>query len=370
MKILSRLIAGFAILIVIAGIYGGYRLSDTSPCPQVRLQTPEGATMMAVRQLCYGPPASLVYSQVPIPSPGAGEMLIEVHAAGVNPLDWHTMRGSPYFMRLSSGLSTPTDPRFGVDFSGVVTAIGPGVTRFEPGDRVFGGAAGAFAQYVLVSENQAVSHLPDEISHPQAAAVAIAGLTALQSLRDKGKLQPGQKVLINGASGGVGSFAVQIARHMGGEVYGVSSTRNVERVMAMGATRVFDYTRESYIDSGMEFDLIVDLVGNHTPLANTSVLTPNGRLIMVGGGKGDWIGPAIGPLQALLTDPFVDQELIMLLAQLNSEDLDTLAGMIRTGAVVPVLDGRYPMAEYAEAIAYSETGRARGKIILDINPGR
>ena len=350
MKILSRLIAGFAILIVIAGIYGGYRLSDTSPCPQVRLQTLEGATMMAVRQLCYGPPASLVYSQVPIPSPGAGEMLIEVHAAGVNPLDWHTMRGSPYFMRLSSGLSTPTDPRFGVDFSGVVTAIGPGVTRFEPGDRVFGGAAGAFAQYVLVRENHAVSHLPDEISHPQAAAVAIAGLTALQSLRDKGKLQPGQKVLINGASGGVGSFAVQIARHMGGEVYGVSSTRNVERVMAMGATRVFDYTREDYTESGQRFDLIVD-TGGRAPLRKLRrTLAERGADVIVGAQTGGRIAGGVGrhhravdegALPHHVPDPR-DQRNAMDLAQILQLDAFAAAARRNHGQNSPSVKHRRP----------------------------
>ncbi|WP_162846012.1 NAD(P)-dependent alcohol dehydrogenase [Seongchinamella sediminis] len=372
MKILFRTIVALLLIATAGGIFAAYQLSRTSPCPadqsSALLVAPEGKTMMAVRQHCYGPPSSLVYAPVPRPAPGPGELLVRVHAAGVNPLDWHTMRGSPYLMRLGSGFGAPDESRFGVDFSGVVSEVGSGVTRFKVGDRVFGGATGAFAEFLLVRENQAISLVPEGISHQQAAAVAIAGLTALQALRDKGQLQAGQKVLINGASGGVGSFAVQLARHLGAEVYGVSSTRNVRRVLALGAQRVFDYTRESYLDSDELFDLIVDMVGNHSPLANTAALTPGGRLVIVGGPSGDWLGPVTGPLLAMLSKPFVDQEMVILLAQLNSADLDTMAELMDTGAVTPLLDSRYPLAEYAAALTHSETGRARGKIILDIHP--
>ncbi len=366
-KLLAKILTALIVIALLAITVGAYQISRDEPCPSAPAVSAK-ATMQAVTHLCYGPPETLGYSQTAKPAPEPHEVLIKVHAAGVNPLDWHTMRGSPYLMRLSSGLGEPENAKFGRDFSGVIEAVGQDVTRFKPGDAVFGGGNGAFAEYLVVSQDGAIARLPEDSSHEEGAALTVAGLTALQALRDRGQLKAGQKVLINGASGGVGTFAVQIAKQMGAEVYGVCSTRNVERVLALGADHVFDYKQENYTDSGEQFDLIVDMVGNHSPKTPTKVLAPEGRLVIIGGSKGDWIGPIMGPVLAMLTQPFVDQKLIILLAQLKSEDLETLAGLMNNGTVRPVIDRLYPLSEVASAISYSETGRARGKIILQMIP--
>jgi NADPH:quinone reductase-like Zn-dependent oxidoreductase len=276
------------------------------------------------------------------------------------------MRGSPYIMRLGSGLGAPDDTSMGVDFAGTVEAAGSSVTRFKPGDRVFGGRGGAFAEYLTMPEDRAIALMPGNISFEQAAAVPIAAITALQALRDKGQVRPGQQVLINGASGGVGTFAVQIAKAFGAEVTGVCSTRNVELVQSLGADHVIDYKKEDYTDAGKQYDLIIDMVGNHSPLENTRVLTPAGTLVLVGGAKGDWIGPLLAPMKAMVISPFVDQKLEMLLARMNKDDLDVLAELMRSGQVTPVIDRRYPLTEVPAAMTYSEAGRARGKIIIDV----
>ncbi|PLW70999.1 NAD(P)-dependent alcohol dehydrogenase [Pseudohalioglobus lutimaris] len=300
------------------------------------------------------------------PVPGEQEVLVRVHWAGVNPLDWHYMRGSPYLMRLGSGLGSPSDTRMGVDFSGTVEAVGAGVTRFKPGDEVFGGANGSFAQYVIVKEAGAIALKPANISFAQAGTVAIAGVTALQALQEKGQLQPGQKVLINGASGGVGTFAVQIARSMGAEVTGVSSQRNHELLRSLGASHVIDYKQQSYAEGDERYDLIVDMISNHSPMANSRVLNPEGRLVMIGGASGDWVGPLKGPLLAMLQSPMVEQEVIVLMARLSAEDMEGLAELMRNGDLTPVIGKTYPLKEIADAMALSESGRARGKIAIDI----
>jgi len=320
--------------------------------------------MKAIVYSCYGSPNVLELADVAKPIPADDELLVRIQAAAVNPLDWHYMRGSPYFMRLMAGLGAPTITRLGVDFSGTVEAVGKDVTRFKPGDEVFGGRTGAFADYVTIRESRAVTLKPDNVTHEQAASVPIAAITALEALRDKGQLQPGQKVLINGASGGVGTFAVQIAKSLGAEVTGVCSTRNVDMVRAIGADHVFDYKKENYTESGEQYDLIVDMVGNHPLGANRKVLRPEGRMVLVGGGKGDWIGPMMRPLQAMLVSPFVDQEIITLLAGLDSDDLALLGELMESGEVTPVLDRRFPLSEVPAAIRYSEEGHARGKIII------
>jgi NADPH:quinone reductase-like Zn-dependent oxidoreductase len=262
------------------------------------------------------------------------------------------------------GLGAPTDPRMGVDFAGTVEAVGKDVTRFEPGDEVFGGAGGAFAEYLTIRETRAVTYKPANMSFEQAATVPIAALTALQALRDKGQLQAGQKVLINGASGGVGTFAVQIAKSMGAEVTGVCSTRNVDMVRSIGADHVFDYKQEDYTESGQRYDLIIDMVGNHSPLTNLDVLTPNGTLVMVGGQKGNWLGPLLGMLNATLLQPFVDQKMITFIAILKADDLTVLADLMLTGKMTPVIDQRYSLSDIPAAIAYSEGGHVRGKIAV------
>jgi NADPH:quinone reductase-like Zn-dependent oxidoreductase len=285
----------------------------------------------------------------------------------VNPLDWHYMRGTPYVMRLDSGLRKPKDTRVGVDYAGTVEAVGRNVTRFKPGDAVFGGRSGALAQYVVVRQDRAVALKPANVSFEQAGVVGIAGTTALQGLRDAGALQPGQKVLINGASGGVGTFAVQIAKSMGAEVTGVSSTRNLELVRSLGADHVIDYTKQDYTAGAERYDVILDNVGNRSLAENRRVLEPDGRYVLIGGGgpdAGKWIDPLVKPLQALVTSPFVSQDMGMFLATLTREDMQRLAELMSSGAVTPVIDRRYALSEAAAAIRYLEQGRARGKVVV------
>ena len=365
MKLRYKIGGGLLALLAIAAISLAFVLSYSAPCEPAAISARGEETMQAVRYRCYGSTDVLAVEAVEKPEPAAGEVLVKVHAASVNPLDWHFMRGSPYFMRLMSGIGKPEDTRLGVDFAGTVEAVGDGVTRFEPGDEVFGGANGAFAEYLTVRESGAVALKPANVTFEEAATVPVAAITALQALRDKGRLEPGQKVLINGASGGVGTFAVQIAKALGAEVSGVCSTRNVDMVRSIGADHVIDYKKENYTESDRRYDLIVDMVGNHSPRKNLKVLEPDGILVLVGGGKGDWIEPLKGPLQAMLLSPFAEQQIESLLARLAAEDLATLADFMDKGAVKPVIDRRYALSDVAAAIEYSETGRARGKIIVD-----
>jgi NADPH:quinone reductase-like Zn-dependent oxidoreductase len=270
-------------------------------------------------------------------------------------------------MRLGTGLSAPDIDRLGVDFAGTVEAVGSEVERFKSGDEVFGGRTGAFADYVTVRESRAVALNPANMTFAQAASVPIAGITALQALRDRGRIQPGQKVLINGASGGVGTFAVQIAKAFGAEVTGVCSTRNVELVRSIGADRVIDYTREDYTEGSERYDLIIDNVGNHSLSANRRVLGPEGVFVIVGGPKGNWLGPLAAPVKALLLSPFVEQEIGMFVAELRQDDLIVLGDLMQAGKVTPVLDRHYRLSEVPEAIRYSEEGHARGKIVIDLD---
>ncbi len=367
MKLRYRIAAGLLVVIV-AGLGAlAVVLSYHSACEPVPGAAAGAETGRAVRYSCYGDADVLQFVSLEKPVPAGNEILVRVRAASVNPLDWHYMRGSPYFMRLMSGIGKPADQRLGVDFAGVVEAVGPQATRFRAGDEVFGGRTGAFAEYLLLPEDRAVVEKPPGVSFAEAASVPIAALTALQALRDKGGLEAGDEVLINGASGGVGTFAVQIAKTFGANVSGVCSTRNVEMVRSIGADHVFDYTREDYTESGRQFDLIVDMVGNHSPRRNSRVLKPGGRLVLVGGPKGNWLAPFLRPLQAMVVSPFVEQDLGMLLATLSKDDLATVGELIAAGKVTPVIDRTYTLEELPEAIRYSESGRARGKIIIDID---
>lgn len=368
MKLRYKLLNGFLAIVVLAAVSLTVVLSYDSPCEPPPTVSAAATTMKAVRYYCYGSADVLHYGDIEKPLPGDNQVLVKVHAAAVNPLDWHFMRGTPYFMRLMSGLGKPTDTGLGADFAGTVEAVGSKVTTFKPGDKVFGGGgSGAYAEYNLVREEGAQVLQPAGISFEQGASVGVAGLTALQALRDKGQLAPGQKVLINGASGGVGTFAVQIAKAMGAEVTGVCSTRNVEMVRSIGADHVIDYKTSDYTMGDERYDLIIDMISNHSLRKNRRVLTPNGRLVMVGGATGDWFAALAGPLKALFYSKFVDQQFITLLARLNSEDLVVIGDMIEKGTVTPIIDRRYPLSEIAAAIEYSETGRARGKIIVEVN---
>jgi uncharacterized protein (TIGR02246 family) len=368
MKLRYKILSGLAVVVVGVVVAFAATISYTSSCPEPPVVSDSDETMLAVRARCYGSPDVLTLERVEKPAPNDNELLVRVVAAGVNPLDYHFMRGAPYIVRLMAGIGRPDNPTVGVDFAGVVEAVGPNVTRFKPGDVVFGGGSGAFAEYLVIPESDAVARKPGNVSFAQAAGVAVAGVTALQALEDKGQLTEGQDVLINGASGGVGTFAVQIAKSMGADVTGVCSTRNVELVAGLGADRVIDYTQENYVDRDQRFDLLVDIVGNFSPSQNVDVLKPGGRFVLVGGPKGNWLAPFKRPLQAMWTSLFVDEQLITLFATLDRDGMETLARLLADGKVAPVIDRRYALSDVAEAIRHSETRRARGKLIIDASP--
>jgi NADPH:quinone reductase-like Zn-dependent oxidoreductase len=366
MKLRYKIANGILIILALAIFSLGLVLSHNADCVPAPEISSASLSMKAIVYRCYGSPDVLTYEDIEKPMPGDDEVLVKVHAASVNPLDWHYMRGSPYFIRLGSGVGAPKDIRLGVDFAGTVEAVGKDVQQFKPGDEVFGGANGAFSEYVTVRDSRALAMKPANITFEQAASVPIAAITALQALRDKGKIKTGHRVLINGASGGVGTFAVQIAKSFGAEVTGVCSTRNVEMVRSIGADHVFDYKKENYTESGKQYDLIIDNVGNHSLLANRRVLSPEGVLVIVGGAGGNWLGPLIRPIKALLLSPFVGQEFVLILAQLRQEDLAILGDLMQAGTVTPVIDRSYRLSEVPAAIRYSEEGHARGKIVVDL----
>jgi len=366
MKLRYKILTGLMTLLLIGFSVLAIAISHNSACEPGPGVSGGADTMQAIVYRCYGSPDVLELEDVEKPSVGDDDILVRVLAAGVNPLDWHYMRGSPYLMRLAVGLGKPDDSSMGVDFAGRVEAVGKNVTRFSVGDEVFGGKGGAFAEYVMTREDRALAHKPANISFEQAAAMPVAAITALQALRDKGRLKPGQKVLINGASGGVGTYAVQIAKALGAEVTGVCSTRNVEMVSSLGADHVIDYKQQDYTQSGQQYDVIIDNVGNHSLLKNRGVLTDEGIFVGVGASSGDWIGPLARPVNALLLSPFVSQEFVTLMAKLYEEDLESLGEMAAAGKVKSVIDRRFSLAEVPEAIRYSEQGRARGKIVVTL----
>ena len=315
----------------------------------------------------YGPPDVVRIEDVDKPVPKDNEVLIKVRAAALNPLDWHGMRGSPYIMRLAGGLRNPKDARLGFDVAGEIEAVGKNVTQFKPGDEVFGMCRGSFAEYACASESSAFSVLamkPPKATFEQAAAIPMAGLTALQGLRDKGQIQKGQKVLINGAAGGVGTFAVQIARSFGADVTGVCSARNGEMVRSLGADRVVDYTREDFTRSPERYDLLFDCAGSRSLSEYRRVLNPKGALVVVTGPDGYWLGPLTRFISALVMAPFASQRLVPFVAKAAKEDLTTMSDLTETGKVTPVIDKRYRFIEIADALGYLEQGHARGKVVI------
>jgi len=358
-------ILGFLVVVIAAFML---YLSHDSACHPAPVLSATAPHMQAIVYHCYGAPTVLRLETVAKPVPADDRLLVKVHAASLNPLDWHYMRGTPYIVRMEAGVGAPQDLRTGVDFAGTVEAVGKNVTLFKPGDEVFGGADGAFAEYVTVGEHKAVALKPANISFEQAAAIPIAAVTALQALRDTGALKPRQKVLVNGASGGVGTFAIQIAKAMGGEVTGVTSTRNVALVRSLGADHVIDYRQQDFTRGPEHYDLVFDTVGNHALGDIRRVMTPHGTLVMVGGGSdGNWIGPFMGPLKALLISPFVGQKMSFMLARLNHKDLNALAELMASGKVTPVIDRRYALSELPAAMAYLEEGHAHGKVIINLD---
>jgi NADPH:quinone reductase-like Zn-dependent oxidoreductase len=325
--------------------------------------------MKAIVYCDYGL-ANLKLEDVERPIPNDDQILVKVRAASVNPYDWHFVEGTPKIMRMMGvGLRKPKDTRLGVDFAGTVEAVGKNVTQFKAGDDVFGGKGGAFAEYVCRRAEGAVALKPANITFEQAASINIAGITALQGLRDKGKVQPGQKVLINGASGGVGTFAVQIAKSLGADVTGVCSTRNVDLVRSLGADRVIDYTKEDFTKSADRYDVILDNVANHSLSECRRVLNPKGKYVMVGGGGANeqgFIGVLARPLKAMVLSPFISQQMGMMMADANQKDLTVLGDLMQSGKMKPVIDRTYKLSEVPAAIAYLEEGHARGKVIITV----
>jgi NADPH:quinone reductase-like Zn-dependent oxidoreductase len=325
-------------------------------------------SMKAILHCEYGGPEVLTLVDVEKPTPADNQVLVRVRAASVNPLDL-TIRGL-WLLRPLSGLRKPKDTRLGVDYAGTVEAVGKNVTQFKPGDEVFGGKNGAIAEYVCVLADRSVVLKPANMTFEQAASVPVAAITALQGLRDKGKIQAGQKVLINGASGGVGTFAVQIAKSFGTEVTGVCSTRNVDLVRSIGADHVIDYTKEDFTKTDQRYDLIFDLIGNHSFSERRRILNPNGICVMAGVGGAGWhdgIGMRLaGELNAYLASRFVSQKFIAYIAQFNRADMSILADLMQSGKMTPVIDKTYKLSETRDALQYLETGHARGKVVITV----
>ena len=372
MTILKRILKWIAVTILVLlllAFMGGFIAywRSTNACDRTTVPT---SPMKAIVYCDYGV-ANLKLEDVEKPTPADDQLLVRVRAASVNPYDWHFVEGTPYVMRaMGVGLRKPKDIHLGVDFAGTVEAVGKNVTNFKPGDEVFGGRGGAFAQYVCPRATRAVALKPANVSFEEAASVDIAGITALQALRDKGNVQPGQKVLINGASGGVGTFAVQIAKSLGADVTGVCSTRNVYLVKSLGADHVIDYTKEDFTKSAERYDVMLDNVGNRSLSKCRQVLTPNGKYVLIGGGGANEQGLLGGlgkALWAMVFSKFVNQQMGMMMADANQKDLTVLADMMQSGKVKPVIDRTYKsLGEIPDAIRYLEEGHARGKVVIAV----
>jgi NADPH:quinone reductase-like Zn-dependent oxidoreductase len=321
--------------------------------------------MKAIVFTQYGSPDVLHLEEVEKPTPNDGQALVKIHAAAANPLDWHLMRAKPFIVRLSQGFWRPKVPRLGADIAGVVEAIGKDVTEFKPGDAVFGSiGAGGFAEYACAAEKH-LAHKPANVSFEAAAATPVVGFTAIQGLRDLGHIQPGEKVLINGASGGIGTFAVQYAKALGAQVTGVCSTRNLELVRSIGADHVVDYTQTDFFQAGQQYDLIFDTIGNIAISAARRALQPQGRCVVAGfTTMGHLLEFAIlGNLKSNKAERRIG---MMGTAEVKKPDLLLIKQLLETGKIVPVIDRTYPLHETAKAIAYLEQGHARGKVMVSV----
>src|SRR5437588_1822915 len=324
--------------------------------------------MRAIMNCEYGVD-NLQLRELEKPTPNDNEVLVRVRAASINPVDGHLMRGA-WLMRPMSGMRKPKNTRFGTDFAGAVEAVGKDVSNFKPGDEVFGAKNGAVAGYICVNADRAVVMKPANVTFEQAGSVGVAGLTALQGLRDKGHIQAGQKVLVNGASGGVGTFAVQIAKSFDAEVTGVCSTRNVDLVKSIGADRVIDYTKEDFTRTDQRYDMIYDLVGNHSFSERRNILKPNGICVLAGVGgaglhPGMW-GRVLGNFATVFTSKFTSQKFVTFIAKLTKDDLNVLRDLMQSGKVAPVIDRTYKMSETQAAVRYLEEGHAHGKVVITI----
>jgi NADPH:quinone reductase-like Zn-dependent oxidoreductase len=362
----SKIVGGVLVLLILAVSSLAVAISHNSPCgvaPALSASQP----MRAAVYRCYGSADVVRIETLARPIPADHGVLVRVRAASINPLDWHYLRGEPYIVRTTSGWGAPHDILLGTDFAGTVEAVGELVTRFKPGDAVFGAGDGAFAQYLRIPENGAVAVAPANLTFEQAAAVPVAGITALQALRDQGQLRAGQKVLINGAGGGVGTFAVQIAKALGAEVTAVTNAGSLALVQSLGADHIIDYNQVDFTLGADRYDLIVDLSGNHPLSAYRRVLTPEGTYVIAGDtSKGSWTGPLTAFGKALVVSKFVKQKLVPFIATLRQADLVTLADLLQSGKVKPVIDRQYPFAQIAAAIRYQETGHARGKVVVTL----
>jgi NADPH:quinone reductase-like Zn-dependent oxidoreductase len=320
--------------------------------------------MKAIIFTQYGSPDVLQLAEVEKPTPNENQVLVKVQAAAANPLDWHRLRADPFLVRLDGGLFKPKNPKLGADLAGIVEAVGRNVTEFKPGDEVFGGSGGAFAEYACVHQKY-LALKPANLSFAEAASTPVVGFTALQGLRDAGQIQAGQKVLINGASGGIGTFAVQLAKAYGAAVTGVCSSRNLELVRSIGADHVVDYTQEDFTRNGRQFDLIYDTVGNRSVTDYKRALTPQGTCVIAGFTTMPRLIEhlLLGPLRSKSGGKKVG---MMGTAKPNKADLLVIKELLETGQIVPVIDRTYPLAETAAAIRYLETGRARGKVIITV----
>ncbi|HEY3663339.1 MAG TPA: zinc-binding dehydrogenase [Chthoniobacterales bacterium] len=358
-KLTHAAVAIFALGAVVSTLAEG---TTATPIPEPR--------MKAYLYHNYGSPNVLRIEEVTKPVPKDDQVLVKVRAVSLNPLDWHYMRGKPYLIRaFDSGLLRPTNPRLGVDLSGEVEAVGKKVTDFKPGDNVFGHRYGAFAEYICATE-KALVFKPSNVSFEEAAAVPIAGVTALQGLRDKGQLKRGQKVLINGASGGVGTFAVQIAKALGADVTGVCSTRNIDLVRSLGADHVIDYTKEDFTKNGQRYDLILDMVSSHPLSEMRKVMTPHGALVLVGSTDvGDWLKPLGIMLKPAVAGFFGSQKFGSLLAEITKENLNALRELMQTGKLKPVIDRTYTFGQLPDAMRYLEEGHTRGKVVVTVSAG-
>jgi NADPH:quinone reductase-like Zn-dependent oxidoreductase len=323
--------------------------------------------MKAIVQDRYGPVDVLTFKDIDSAGvPGESEVRLKVHAAGVDRGVWHLMTGLPYLLRLGAGMRAPKVPVRGMDVAGTVDAVGPNVTGLRPGDAVYGTCNGSFAESAVAKQDK-LAPMPANLTFDQAAAVPISGTTALHALRDKGNLQPGQRVLIIGASGGVGSFAVQLAKALGAEVTGVCGTSKADFVRSLGADEVIDYRREDFASRGPVFDLIIDIAGLRTLSHLRRALTPKGTLVIVGGeGGGKWFGGIERVFRAMMLSPFIGQRLIGLISIERTEDLLALKDFIEAGAVTPAIGKSFPLAEAAEAVRYLQEGHARGKVVLSV----
>ncbi len=321
--------------------------------------------MKAIVQVSYGSPDVLQLRDVEIPRIDDQGVLVRVHAASVNALDWHMTRGMPYPIRMSDGLRQPRHSVRGVDLAGRVEAVGNNVARLKPGDEVFGGSDGSFAEFTATMPDR-LAPKPTGFTHEQAAALHMAGLTALQGLRDKAQLQPGQSVLINGAGGGVGTFAVQIAKWLGAHVTAVTRTESIDIMRAIGADEVIDYRTEDFTRCRERYDVLFDIGGNR-PLADCRrVLAQNAILVVVGGPAGRWLAPVTRLLHAAALSPFVSQRLVPFISRNDSAGLALLKELAEAGKICPVIDRQYALSEAAEAIGHVGAGRARGKVIIKV----